>query len=282
MLGSALVHFLASQKHDVVEANRRGISITGQNQALAFNAEKPIESQVNLQQVDIVVNAIGMIRQLIDEKSAEKIQLAYKLNSTFPRHLDSFAMNTNTPIIQIGTDCVFSGAQGAYTEISSFDPVDVYGLSKVEGELGSTNSVTLRCSIVGKEMNSTNSLLSWVISQPKGATLKGFTNHLWNGITTLHFSKIVNGIIEKEMFNLGTAHVVPRDKVSKYDLIRLITSAFGRSDLRVVEHEAPVGINRTLATVDSARNASFWQGSGYSQAPSIEEMIDEFAEWRNP
>jgi dTDP-4-dehydrorhamnose reductase len=135
---------------------------------------------------------------------------------------------------------------------------------------------------VGKELHSTNSLLSWVISQPKGATLKGYTNHFWNGISTLHFSKIVNGIIEKEMFNLGTAHVVPRDKVSKYELIRLITSAFGRSDLRVVEHEASVGIDRTLTTINSARNASFWQGSGYSQAPSIGEMVDEFAKWRYP
>ncbi len=280
MLGSALVHFLGSQKHDVVEANRRGMSITGRNQALTFNAEKPIENQLDLRQVDIVINAIGMIRQLIDEKSAEKIQLAFQLNSSFPQNLNSFGMKTNTPIIQIGTDCVFSGTLGAYTEVSSFDPVDVYGLSKVEGELGSTNSVTLRCSIVGKELKSTNSLLSWVISQPTGATLNGYTNHFWNGISTLHFSKIVNAIIQKEMFNLGTAHVVPRDKVSKYELIRLITSAFGRSDLKVVEHEAPVAIDRTLATVNSARNASFWQGSGYSQAPSIEEMVDEFAEWR--
>lgn len=280
MLGSALVHFLGSQKHDVVEANRRGMSITGRNQALTFNAEKPIENQLDLRHVDIVINAIGMIRQLIDEKSAEKIQLAFQLNSSFPQNLNSFGMKTNTPIIQIGTDCVFSGTLGAYTEVSSFDPVDVYGLSKVEGELGSTNSVTLRCSIVGKELKSTNSLLSWVISQPTGATLNGYTNHFWNGISTLHFSKIVNAIIQKEMFNLGTAHVVPRDKVSKYELIRLITSAFGRSDLKVVEHEAPVAIDRTLATVNSARNASFWQGSGYSQAPSIEEMVDEFAEWR--
>ncbi len=280
MLGSALVHFLGSQKHDVVEANRRGMSITGRNQALTFNAEKPIENQLDLRQVDIVINAIGMIRQLIDEKSAEKIQLAFQLNSSFPQNLNSFGMKTNTPIIQIGTDCVFSGTLGAYTEVSSFDPVDVYGLSKVEEELGSTNSVTLRCSIVGKELKSTNSLLSWVISQPTGATLNGYTNHFWNGISTLHFSKIVNAIIQKEMFNLGTAHVVPRDKVSKYELIRLITSAFGRSDLKVVEHEAPVAIDRTLATVNSARNASFWQGSGYSQAPSIEEMVDEFAEWR--
>lgn len=280
MLGSALVHFLGAQKHDVVEANRRGMSITGRNQALTFNAEKPIENQLDLRQVDIVINAIGMIRQLIDEKSAEKIQLAFQLNSSFPQNLNSFGMKTNTPIIQIGTDCVFSGTLGAYTEVSSFDPVDVYGLSKVEGELGSTNSVTLRCSIVGKELKSTNSLLSWVISQPTGATLNGYTNHFWNGISTLHFSKIVNAIIQKEMFNLGTAHVVPRDKVSKYELIRLITSAFGRSDLKVVEHEAPVAIDRTLATVNSARNASFWQGSGYSQAPSIEEMVDEFAEWR--
>jgi dTDP-4-dehydrorhamnose reductase len=280
MLGSALVHFLGSQKHVVVEANRRGMSITGRNQALTFNAEKPIENQLDLRQVDIVINAIGMIRQLIDEKSAEKIQLAFQLNSSFPQNLNSFGMKTNTPIIQIGTDCVFSGTLGAYTEVSSFDPVDVYGLSKVEGELGSTNSVTLRCSIVGKELKSTNSLLSWVISQPTGATLNGYTNHFWNGISTLHFSKIVNAIIQKEMFNLGTAHVVPRDKVSKYELIRLITSAFGRSDLKVVEHEAPVAIDRTLATVNSARNASFWQGSGYSQAPSIEEMVDEFAEWR--
>ena len=282
MLGSALVHFLGSQKHDVVEANRRGISINGRNEALAFNAEQPIESQLDLKQVDIVVNAIGMIRQLIDERSEEKIRLAFQLNSSFPRHLDSFAMQTQTPIIQIGTDCVFSGTVGSYSEVSSFDPVDVYGLSKVEGELGSPNSVTLRCSIVGKELNSTNSLLSWVISQPMGATLKGYTNHFWNGISTLHFSKIVNGIIEKEMFNLGTAHVVPRDKVSKYELIRLITSAFGRSDLRVVEHEASVGIDRTLTTINSARNASFWQGSGYSQAPSIGEMVDEFAKWRYP
>ena len=166
-----------------------------------------------------------------------------------------------------------------YSENDAFDPIDVYGKTKTLGEVASSQSMILRTSIIGKELNSAFSLLGWVLSQPVGAVVNGYVNHIWNGVTTLHFSKIISGIIKSESFVKGVTHLVPGDGVSKFELIKIIASEFGRSDLEIREFKAENPINRTLITVNPDQNLHMWKEGGYNKPPTIQEMVSQYANW---
>lgn len=282
MLGSALTYLMSSSTHKVTEFNRAGQPLVSGNSAVAIDvatSHTEIERVFLKKKFDYVINAIGTIKQVIDEKDPDSIENAYKVNSDFPSFLDSYSKVTGTPVIQIGTDCVYSGVKGGYTESDPFDPKDVYGKSKVKGENVSTNTMILRCSIIGKEINGSKSLLSWFLNQKYGATVNGYIDHYWNGITTLDFSKITLGIIEKNAFSNGIMHLVPSDTLNKYQLLVSFANAFGRSDIKIQEFKTNETINRTLSTDFSSRNQKYWNLGGYEIIPTINQMIKNYASW---
>ena len=281
MLGSTLTSVLENQIETVYEFNRSGISVTGNNEAKAIevtNANSFLDSFKGLN-IDYIVNCIGIIKHLIDESDQNSVTLASKINSEFPINLSINASRFNIPVIQVGTDCVYSGKSGLYSESDQHDPVDIYGLTKNIGEQSAKDSMLIRCSIVGKELKSRNSLLEWVISQPRGAIVKGYINHLWNGVTTLHFSQIISGIIKSGTYKPGIIHLIPKDIVSKYELINLISSNFGRSDLRISQFEAEIPVNRSLITNNPEQNLQLWSNGGYNEVPTIAEMVSTYAKW---
>ena len=100
-------------------------------------------------------------------------------------------------MIQIATDCVYSGKTGGYNEDSLHDALDAYGKTKSLGEVRSSTFLNIRSSIIGPEINHKVLLLEWFLKQPKGAVLNGFSNHLWNGVTTLQFAELCLTIIKK-------------------------------------------------------------------------------------
>ena len=281
MLGSTLTSVLENQTETIYEFNRSGISVTGNNKAKAIkvtNADSILNSFKGLE-IDYIVNCIGIIKHLIDENDQNSVNLAGKINSEFPANLNIYASRLGIPVIQIGTDCVYSGKSGLYSEKDPHDPIDIYGDTKNAGEQSATNSMIIRCSIVGKELKSNNSLLEWVISQPKGAKVKGYINHLWNGVTTLHFSQIISGIIKSGTYKPGIIHLVPKNIVSKYELINLISSNFGRTDLQISQFEAETPINRSLITINPEQNLQLWSNGGYNKIPTIAEMVSTYAKW---
>ncbi len=282
MLGSVLARVLASKKHEVVEYNRVGRPVVEENLAIEIDAtwsRERLENQLAKSEVDYLVNAIGLIKQLINENDEKSLLLAQEINSDFPRRLSSIATQKGIRIIQIGTDCVFSGERNNYTETDSYSPVDVYGRTKADGEIHASSAMTIRASIVGKEIESRNSLLNWVLSQPINGTIKGFTNHFWNGVTTLAFSKVVKGVIQNDLYSPGVTHLVPKDFVSKNELVSIIATEFDRKDLIIEDQVSTQPINRTLATVHPATNSRYWAVAGYNQIPTIRELIHEFAQW---
>jgi dTDP-4-dehydrorhamnose reductase len=222
---------------------------------------------------------MGLIKQNIDDNSEKDVSEAYLVNSELPRELNEFATETSTPIIQIGTDCVYSGRSGNYSEDSEFDCNDVYGLSKVSGESESKSLMTIRCSIIGHENKTPVSLMDWFLSQNDDARVKGYTNHYWNGVTTLAFAQVVDGIIRHSTFSPGVVHLVPRDQISKFDLLNILAKQFGREDIDIRSFETELAINRTLATLFPDRNAQLWRHAGYNEVPSISELIKDYAEW---
>jgi dTDP-4-dehydrorhamnose reductase len=171
MLGSTLTRVLENQFETIYEFNRTGISVTGKNQARVIEATDSncIMTGFNGLEFDYIINCIGMIKHVIDENDQNSVNLASKINSEFPINLSIYADRLGIPLIQVGTDCVFSGKSGLYSERDPHEPVDIYGLTKNIGEQSAIDSMLIRCSIVGKELKSRNSLLEWVISQPIGA-----------------------------------------------------------------------------------------------------------------
>jgi len=271
MLGRALVSLLRTRHVDVITGGR------GQNMDYYFDAEvaSPADLLSNLQPGDFVVNAIGLITHRIDESKPEHVRKAFQINAVFPKSLADIAARLDLKVIQIATDCVFDGSRGNYDEASPHDASDTYGLSKSEGEVSSPSMMHIRCSIVGPESGRNLSLFEWVRSQDRDATLTGYSDHLWNGVTTYAFSRVVEGIIRNNLFTPGVHHLVPSDKTSKADLIRMMARRAGRDDLTVFNRATGFPIDRTLATNDEEFNSNLWSSAGYSHIPSIAELIEE-------
>jgi dTDP-4-dehydrorhamnose reductase len=114
-----------------------------------------------------------------------------------------------------------------------------------------------------------------VRNQPKDAKIFGFTDHLWNGVTTNHFGKIARGIVEAGLFRPGVSHLVPGDKVPKNVLVSKIASVFGREDITIEPKASGSTVDRTLYTDDVDFNSKLWEAAGYPTAPTIEQMLEE-------
>lgn len=281
MLGSTLARFLSTDQNDIYEFNRKGIAVVERNRSgvLDITNEDSLLEFFSKHRFDYVINAIGLIKQLINEDDSSIVKLAYAINCDFPALLNQYSLKTSTPIIQIGTDCVYSGQDGDYNESSEFDCTDVYGKSKVKGESLSPSLMTIRCSIVGHELSTSVSLMDWFTSQPNKAEIKGFTNHYWNGVTTLDFAKIIQGVIDSGDFSPGTLHLVPANKVSKYQLLKEFAGSLDRMDLTIEPFVDENSINRTLSTLFPEKNSKLWAQAGYNQPPSVGEMVKNYALW---
>jgi dTDP-4-dehydrorhamnose reductase len=225
--------------------------------------------------IDFVINCIGVIKPYINDLDDQQRLKAIQINSLFPQQLSDWASRNGAKVIQIATDCVFSGATGGYVETDPHDALDVYGKSKSLGEVPNSSMMHIRVSIIGPERGRSTSLLEWVRNQPKDAKIFGFTDHLWNGVTTNHFGKIARGIIEAGLFRPGVFHLVPGNKVPKNVLVSKIASVFGRADITVEPKASGSTIDRTLKTDDVESNSKLWEAAGYPTAPTIEQMLEE-------
>ena len=225
---------------------------------------------------DYLINCIGIIKPEINERNQSSINRAININTYFPIKLSKSAKKHNFKYVQIGTDCVFSGLVGNYQENSFQDAADVYGKTKIVGEIFDSSKYLLRSSIVGPEPGQGKSLLNWFLSQ-NHQTVNGFIDHKWNGITTLNFAKIVHGMIKSSKFINNLQHITPQDEVSKYDLLLYFNKYF-QSNVTIVSVDSNNPVNRTLATINPELNQQLWNMAGYRSVPTIEENIKELAE----
>lgn len=208
--------------------------------------------------VDAVINCAGVIKPF----SLKDPGLTMFINGAVPHIL---SQHYEKKLIQITTDCVFSGVFGSpYDENSPKKPNDLYGLSKSLGE-PKEKSLVLRTSIVGPELGEGSSLIAWFKKQ-KGNTIKGFTTHLWNGITTKEFAKVCKKIIDNRQSyeQTGLYHIFGSD-VSKFEMLELFKKKF---DVAVnIEPASPKAIDRRLRTIHNV--------CGKLHIPAFAEMIEE-------
>jgi dTDP-4-dehydrorhamnose reductase len=238
MLGNAVAKtFLNNKNFETITSYRKESHKLNDN-SFYFDATK--DSFNNIPHCDYIINCIGIIKPYMKNNMISNVHV----NSIFPHVLSQWCTNNGTKMIHITTDCVFSGDSGFYTEVSSHDCLDEYGKSKSLGE--PSECMVLRTSIIGEEIHSFSSLISWVKSQ-NGKTISGYTNHMWNGMTTTQYAKCCIEIIEKNLYENGLFHI-HSDDVTKYDLVKMIAEEFKLKltiNPKVVENSC----NRTLRSL---------------------------------
>ena len=224
-----------------------------------------------------VINCIGIIKPYIHDDNAREVEGAVRINALFPHVLARAIVSAK--IIQIATDCVYSGDKGRYKESDSHDALDVYGKTKSIGEAYFKNMLNIRCSIVGPELTGHLSLMDWFLTQKNAASVQGYKNHLWNGVTTFHFAKICKAIITKNISADHLQHLIPADKISKGEMLKALAKTFKREDIKIKMVTHPQPINRTLETQYGSVNKKLWKAAGYSKIPTIKQMIKELQEY---
>jgi len=272
MLGNAVCKSLSNLQGVELLCTAR----SGDKEAIKFDAVKDsIFKLIEFTRPDYVVNCIG-INWNHEEKSIGNLYKTFKVNSFFSRNLISVAEQLNTQVIQILTDGVFSGRKGQYHEKSIRSDLTIYGQSKKLGESRSNKLLGLRCSIIGPQTNlSQYYLLEWLKSQPKYSSIQGYENHLWNGITTQAFARIVSGIIRNKSGIFGKYHLMSADYVTKYELLTLLVKKFGRDDININKSKFPRPVDRTLSTNYLKQHKWFWEIGGYVNIPSVRELVNE-------
>jgi len=277
MLGSAVLKEFSNFQGELIAATRAGTSLVAGSKVkfLKFDAATDNLDSAFSMPIDYAINCIGIIKPYINDSDPKQTETAFAINGAFPNSLQAWATKRGAKVIQIATDCVFSGSKGKYLETNVHDALDVYGMSKSLGEAKGDSMMHLRVSIIGPEVDRNSSLLEWVRNQPKNAEISGYTDHFWNGITSMHFAKIARGIIENDLFQAGVFHILPQDSTTKCELVNLIAKYLGRSDIKVNPTATGAIINRTLDTNFPAKNKRFWQAAGYDSPPTIERMVSE-------
>ncbi|HEV7454991.1 MAG TPA: sugar nucleotide-binding protein [Candidatus Saccharimonadales bacterium] len=211
---------------------------------------------------DVVVNCIG----LLVKPSEEHKDTAIYLNAYLPHFLEAYYQDSKTKVIHIGSDAVFSSKNPPYREDAACDGESFYGRTKALGEIQNAKDLTFRMSIVGPDMNRDGkSLFNWFYAQ-KGEIF-GYTNVLWNGVTTIELAKGVKAAIEQDL--TGIYHLIANDSISKFALLQLFKEVFKRSGTTVTASE---GIATGAALVNTR--------TGFKhQVPDYKTMIKDMKAW---
>lgn len=232
MLGTYVSSYLKN-KYNIFEISRNN-----------FDIEYP-ENYLNNIHNSIIINCIGLIPQ----RSIDKSKYDYiKINTVLPHKLQEICEKTNSKLIHITTDCVFSGSKGFYSEISVHDCFDLYGRSKSLGE--PEKATIIRTSIIGEEKQNKKSLLEWAKAN-NNKEVNGYINHLWNGITCLQFAIICDEIMNKNLFWTGVKHITSPKEINKFKLIKVISDVYDLN-IKIKAHQTPTQCHRTLISIRDA------------------------------
>ena len=245
MLGNTLLrHLSENNKFSVLGSSRRDKLKAHQkiNYIHLKNLDAENEDEffhtLKTYKPDVVINCIGVIKQL---NHADDPLRVLPINSIFPHKLHHLCNKEAIRLIHVSTDCVFTGKKGNYLETDISDALDLYGKSKYIGELHGKNSLTLRTSIIGHEIDSKESLLEWFLSQE--GSVHGYRNAIFSGLTTLELSNVIEKIILFHKDLSGLYHVSSKP-ISKYDLLNLIKKVY-KKKIKIIPSDQ-VKINRSL------------------------------------
>ena len=209
---------------------------------------------------NVLINAVGIVKQ---RKDSKEIIPSLEINALLPHKLSIECAKYNTRVVHISTDCVFSGKTGMYEDHSFADADDIYGRTKYLGELSLDNCLTLRTSIIGRELSRHTSLLDWFLTQ--NGPIKGFENAIFSGFTTIELARIIEMMIVKYPEASGTYNV-SSEPINKYDLLKLISE--------VLNHNIEIIADKEFFCNRSLSSELFRKSFNYAP-PSWLSMISE-------
>ena len=240
-----------------------GINIIGNVRA---DNLKSVQTAIEDTNPEVVINCIGIVKQL---PAAQDPVHSIAINALFPHKLAGICGERNIRVIHMSTDCVFSGRKGHYTENDPSDAEDLYGKTKYLGEVSYPGCLTIRTSIIGRELETSHGLIEWFLSH-EGKTVFGYKKAVFSGLTTLALSHIIVKIIS-EYPSLQGVRQIASEPISKYDLLNLVKKTYGISI--TIEPDETIINDRSL-------NPEKFQKETKIKIPSWEYMIDQM--YRDP
>ena len=253
--------FAANDSSAMIDPRRILCGVSAENFESVVNALTVIEP-------DAVVNCIGIVKQ--DEAAKDRYQ-TIAINSLFPHQLAQACASLNIRLIHLSTDCVFNGRRGNYKEEDPSDAEDVYGRTKWLGELDYDHCLTIRTSMIGRELRGCHGLIEWFLSQ-RGKKVRGFKRAIFSGFTTLALSELIGNVIADSGGLHGVWHVAA-DPISKFDLLSMVKQSLN-VDIEIEPDE-------TFVCDRSLDDSRFRARTGF-KPPSWEQMIDRFARDTTP
>lgn len=274
MLGHKLVQVLGREfetyttiRREFSAVERFGIFDKGRTLTrVDVTSERQLIDTIEQVQPDVLINSVGIIKQ-IDSTPETMVQI----NTLLPRKLAELSAKYGFRLISMGTDCVFSGSTGNYRETDTPDADDDYGRTKFRGEVIHDRCLTIRSSIIGRELETRHSLIEWFLSK-RGQTIGGYTGAIYSGFPTVIFAEILVSLI-KDLRELNGLFHVSSEPINKFDLLTLTNEAYETNI--TVEPDDSLVIDRSL---DSTR---FRNATGF-QPPSWAEMIERMAADETP
>ena len=230
--------------------------------------EASIRSAITETKPDVVINAVGIVKQL---ESSKDVITTLTTNSIFPHRLAALSDEFGFRLICVSTDCVFDGVKGNYDENDVPNAVDLYGKSKNLGEVATGNAVTLRTSIIGRELGTAHSLVEWFLSN-NGGSVKGFAGAIYTGFPTIVLAEIIRSLILDFPLLRGLYHV-SSEPIDKYTLLKHIRDKFN-ADIEIHKDDR-FKIDRSL------NSTKFRTKTGFVPK-TWEKMIDRMASDSTP
>jgi dTDP-4-dehydrorhamnose reductase len=269
MLGNAVFRVMSEDTNHQVYATVRSDSV---KRHFSADLAKNILSGINVESNDalerlfldikpeVVINCIGLVKQLAD---VDDPLVALPINSILPHRLARLSALVNARLVHISTDCVFSGKQGRYLESDEPDAQDLYGRSKLIGEVTYQHTITLRTSIIGRELTSSHGLVDWFLSQQ--GPVKGFTHAIFSGLPTCELALVIRDYVLNKPHLSGLYHVASKP-ISKYDLLNLVNHTY-KKNISILANDA-LKIDRSL------NGERFIAETGYAPPP-WEELVEK-------
>ena len=238
------------------------------------SAFEKFEERLNKLKPEVVINAAGIVKQI---PSSKDIINTLTVNSIFPQKLAQAAKHLKFRLMTISTDCVFDGKKGNYKEEDIPNAVDLYGKSKNLGEVVEENCLTLRTSIIGREIETSHSLIEWLISN-RGGRIKGFKKAIYSGFPTVILAEIIGDIIKNYPDLQGLYHL-SSEPINKFELLSLVNEAYqlGIS----IETDENFEIDRSLDSSRLRQELGFKPRKWEDMIKIMAEDATPYPFWRN-
>lgn len=273
MLGNAMFRLLSESSTLVVygtarvEGSRRYFS---ENLASQIIVDVDVENHDSLVRAiavvrpDVIVNCVGLVKQLANANDPLQV---VPINTLLPHRLAALCQVAGARLVHISTDCVFSGAKGNYLEADFPDANDLYGRSKLLGEVDYPHAITLRTSIVGHELSGHRSLVNWFLAQQ--GSVKGFTRAIFSGLPTVELARAVSDFVLPHPRLHGLYHVAATP-INKFELLKLVAQTYGKG-IEIIPSDELV-IDRSL------KADRFKEATGYEppEWPALVQRMYEF------